>query len=205
MIDNDNIEEIRAKLPWYVNGTLDAKTRQSIDDAIASSPALKAEVEWLKSLQSEIASDDYLPDIPNNIGFDQFKTLINNEQSGKVISISSRWQQWQRPLMAVAATLVVVQMGVIGSLLNNQPETITTLSGSTTISIKGTMLIQVVFNENATTKDTQAALQLVDAEIVGGPSALGIYVVRVSDQHIADTIARLRKHAAIDSVSQIKQ
>ncbi len=200
--ESEKLQHIRAHLPWYINGTLDAESTQEIERAISSSPQLRAEVDWLNSVQHKMREEKV--QVADDVGLDRFNALINNEQKEKVISISSRWQQWQRPLMAIAATIMVVQMGVIGTLVNNQPEAFTTLSGDTkTANQKNVVFFQVVFNDKATSRDIQRVLNLTNAEIVGGPSALGVYTIQLSDQNTADNLSKLHQDTAIESVSQI--
>ncbi len=200
--ESEKLQHIRAHLPWYINGTLDVESTREIERAISSSPQLRAEVDWLKSIQHKMREEK--AQVADDVGLDQFNALINNEQKGKVISMSSRWQQWQRPLMAIAATVMVVQMGVIGTLINNQPETFTTLSGDTkTASQKNVVFFQVVFNDKATSGDIQRVLNLTNAEIVGGPSALGVYTIQLSDENAADNLSKLRQDTAIESASQL--
>jgi anti-sigma factor RsiW len=205
MTNQDKTEEIRAYLPWYVNGTLDKGMAQTIESAVAASPALKKEVEWLQSLESKVKQDTEFRDIPENIGFEKFKALIDNEQSGKVTSISSRWQQWQRPLMAIAATLVVVQMGVIGMLLQS-PQTgtsLTTLSGST-ITINKGVLFQVTFAASATEHDIRHALNKVQGEIVAGPGAMGIYTILINTDNPINASKQLQTLPGVETINQLE-
>lgn len=201
----EKLEDIREYLPWYVNGSLDDKTRQSVEIAIAASPTLKAEVHWLQSLQSSLKEDKSLSNIPEDIGLARFNTLIKNEQAGKVASLPSRWQQWQRPLMAVAATVMVVQMGVIGMLVNNQSDdaSITTLSGEQTPAISNGVLLQVVFSDSATAADIRTSLNHIGGEIVAGPGVMGVYTVQVETGDARALMTQLSKQNGVESVTQL--
>lgn len=203
--ESEKLQHIRAHLPWYVNGTLDMENTREVERAVSSSPELQAEVDWLKSVQHKMHEEG--EQVADDIGLERFNALIANEKKGNVTSIMpSQWQQWQRPLMAIAATVMVVQMGVIGTLLQNKPDqSLTTLSGSTAPAADGAMLLQVVFSETATAANIRQSLNQINGEIVAGPGAMGIYTVQVSTKNSADSISQLRKQPGVESVTQITE
>lgn len=201
--ENEKLQHLRANLPWYVNGTLDAEQTSEIERALPTSPQLRAEADWLKSLQHEMQKEEV--QVADDVGLDRFNALIKSEEKGSVISMPSRWQQWQRPLMAVAATVMVVQMGVIGTLLKNQPDQLTTLSGTSVPVASGAMLLQVVFSETATAADIRQSLNQINGEIVAGPGAMGVYTVQTSAKNASNAITQLRKQTGVESVTQLAE
>ncbi|MEE9331872.1 MAG: hypothetical protein V3U89_06540, partial [Methylophilaceae bacterium] len=66
--ESEKLQHIRAHLPWYINGTLDAESTQEIERAISSSPQLRAEVDWLKSIQHKMREEK--AQVADDVGLD---------------------------------------------------------------------------------------------------------------------------------------
>ena len=193
-------------LPWYVNGTLDPETSRELDLALSSSPELRGEMHWLESLKKNMGESIALP--ANDIGLDRLHTLIKADRDGKMLTLPSRPRTWRRPLLAIAATIILAQAAVIGVLMKEQrvsPDTITPLSASPVAAppAKGEALLQVVFRETATEAQIRAALNAVHGELVAGPGAVGVYTVRVSAVDADNAVTRLRAEAGVDSATRL--
>lgn len=193
---------LRENLPWHITGKLADDEHAQLDAALAQNKSLAAERGWLESVRDHIKHDTDLPD--ENAGFDKLMARIHGEQSGKVVSLhASRWQRWERAIFAVAATVVFAQAAVIGVMFKHQQQetSIAPLSGPT--QAVGGATLQVTFRESATEAEIRAALIGANAEIVGGPGALGIYTVRVMSGPREAAVEKLRKSAAVESVTPL--
>ena len=188
---------LRENLPWHIVGKLSDDEHAQLDAALAQSPSLAAERGWLESVRDHIKHDTDQPD--ENAGLDKLMARIHGEQSGKVVSLHT--SRWQRAAVAVAATVLLAQAAVIGVMLKHQQQetSIAPLSGST--QAVGGAALQVTFRESATEAEIRAALIGANAEIAGGPSALGIYTVRVLSGPREAAVGKLRKSAAVESVT----
>jgi hypothetical protein len=182
-----NPHELRASLPWYVNGTLDTSTRRDLETQLEASPSLRSELAWLRLVRSQIrdparlAADQRAADA----GLDTLMALIHGEQAGKVVPLRTRLLNWvgeSRRLpwsMAIAAAVMLSQAVIIGALLDRPAsDPITSLSGAASASGP---LLQITFQPTATETQIRAVLSSVRGEIVAGPGALGVYAVRVPD------------------------
>lgn len=191
--------ELRQLLPWYVNGTLDLATQWDIDSLIHRSPLVGSEVAWLKHLREQIQNP------PNEsaqrspgAGLDTLLALIRAEQSGKVTRLPLRnrlnvWLASPRKFsvpVGLAAAVVLTQAAIIGALLNHPPaEQLSPLSAST---LAGNTLLQITFKPQASEIQIRSLMASVQGEMVAGPGALGVYVVRVPEGQGAAALAKLR-------------
>lgn len=203
-----NPHELRASLPWYVNGTLDTATRRDIDAQLEGSPSLRSELAWLTLVRSQIRDHAGLAadQRPADAGLDTLMALIHGEQSGKVVPLRTRLVNWvgeSRRLtwsMGIAAAVILSQAVIIGALLDEpRSDPITSLSGATSTSGP---LLQITFQPAATEAQIRAVLSSVGGEIVAGPGALGVYAVRVPDGQGPMALKTLRGASrVVDSVA----
>lgn len=203
-----NPSELHTLLPWYVNGTLGVAARRALDREIAQSQALRSEVLWLELVRSQIREQTQAEVGPrsDSAGLDTLMALVHGEQSGTVLPLPSRITRWLEgarriPLsVGVAAALVLTQAVIIGTLLD-QPaqDPLRTLSGG---AAAGGQLLQITFKPMATETQIRTLLSSVQGEIVAGPGALGVYVVRVPDRQGTAALEKLRMDGTtVDSVA----
>jgi hypothetical protein len=195
-------EELRELLPWYVNHTLDAAASEEIDMLVERSPLVRGELAWLRQLRGQIQlarleADRRLPDA----GLDTLMAMIHGENSGKVVRLRGRVNAWLAAPRrfsvpaGLAAAAVLAQAAVIGALLlRPAPESLAPLSGE---APAGGQLLQVTFKPRATEAQIRGLLARVQAEVVSGPGALGVYTLRVPEGQGPSALAGLRKDRAI--------
>lgn len=190
---------LRENLSWHITGKLSDDEHAQLDAALAQNKSLAAERGWLESVREHIKHDTALPD--ENAGLDKLMARIHGEQSGKVVSLQA--SRWQRAAFAVAATVLLAQAAVIGVMFKHQQQesSIAPLAGQT--QAVGGATLQVTFRESATEAEIRTALIGANAEIVGGPGALGIYTVRVMSGQREAAVDKLRKSAAVESVTPL--
>lgn len=202
---DEKLNRLSELLPWYINRSLDPTTHREVEQTLSSSPELRGELGWLESLKKNMSESVALP--ANDIGLDRLHALIKAERNGKVLALPSRRQAWRRPLLAIAATIMLAQAAVIGVLMKDRmsPDTIAPLSASPTATspANGEALLQVVFREAATEAQIRAALNAVHGELVAGPGAVGVYTVRVSAADADNAVTRLRAEAGVDSATRL--
>ena len=169
-----NAEEL---LPWYVNGTLSADEKETVEASLAESEELREQLAFMKMLEAE-AKAESAPDA-SELGWRRLKKELKNldEQNGPT-------RNWFRPAVAVAAVLVVaLQINIL-----NQPQTDSSyelLSGDAAWMKSPHWIVQLEFKERASWQQMQDLLSRSGAQIVEGPSAVGIVRVAVprnSDQ-----------------------
>ena len=190
---------LRQLLPWYVKGTLDAATRARVDAYLQRSATARAEAAWLERLDEDLRAATPLPE--RDPGFEQFMQRLEAQRAPNVVEFRRREKpRWFVPALALAATLVVVQAGVIGVLMQERDARLTPLSAPPE-TVEGARL-QVTFQPGATEAQIRALLSETGAQIVGGPGALGVYSLAVAPAKLA--AARERLAARRDVVESVR-
>ncbi len=111
----------------------------------------------------------------------------------------------RQPALAFGmAALVLLQAGVIGALLTSGSSEQVPLSGSQppTSAAADQVILTVAFNPQATEQAMRELLAASGAQLVAGPSALGLYSVAVPTARAAEAAAQLR--AAKDVVESVQ-
>ena len=115
----------------------------------------------------------------------------------------------RKPLwMALAASVLVVQSGVIGYLSLNEasrPVDESSIYRSAGNAQAPRAQIEVSFRTDAREQDIRRLLVALGAEIVGGPGQLGFYQLRLPDGDLAKVIERLKGEAIVESVAEIRR
>ncbi|MES2941910.1 MAG: hypothetical protein V4772_03460 [Pseudomonadota bacterium] len=92
-----------------------------------------------------------------------------------------------------AVALILVQAGVIGVLLLQKPADQEALSGPPgLVTPANAALLTVAFNPQSREQDIRQTLLNAKATIVSGPSALGLYVLSVSADQLAQSMSQLQ-------------
>jgi anti-sigma factor RsiW len=201
---SDRPDGARDLLAWYVNHSLDEDERARVERYLAQSERGRAEAVWLAQLKRDIDATIEIP--PGDLGRARLMARLaaERESLGKIVDLPQRSARprWIMPALALAATVVLAQAFVIGLLVHERGG-YQTLSGPTATS--GDQL-QVTFNPAATERDIRALLTSVEAEIISGPGALGVYTVRVTGGRGDDAVKRLgERKELVQSVSIIRR
>lgn len=183
-------DELEALLPWYINGTLDAETRNRIATALVTDARLRKALELARD-EAEAVDDineSIAPPAPRVLG-NIMSRLPSVQRSNSKFAwrlLTERFTEFvagvqPRTLVytAVAAALVlVVQSGVIGMLaLQNQgsgPELASVPEND--IATQNVRLI-VKFVPGATVSNVAELLDELDAGILKGPSGGGLFTI----------------------------
>lgn len=189
---NTAVEHVEDQLTWYVNGTLGEAETEIVEKHLASCAHCRTELAWLREVRQQTQSNvpDFLPDS----GLQQLMEKIRAEQrtAKQAPRLWPRFElNWWSPAMGFAAILIVLQAVVIGGLLTRGDETHHTLSGRAA-SVEGTLL-QITFRPDAREADLRAVLSSVQAEIVSGPGALGVYTIEVPSENSRSALAQLQR------------
>ncbi len=203
MADARDDAGLRALLPWYVNGTLDAAARARVEAYLERSAPARAEAAWLARLDEDLRAATPLPE--SDPGFEKFMQRLEAQRAPNVVAMRRREKpRWFVPALALAATLLVVQAGVIGVLMHERDARLTTLSAPPA-AVEGARL-QVTFRPEATEAQIRAVLAEVGAQIVGGPGALGVYTLAVAPETLAAARERLAARSdVIESVRAVER
>jgi hypothetical protein len=155
--------EIEALLPFYANGSLASDERARVEAALEEDEGLRAELQFLVSLRRSIKHNaEAQAQSSGELGERRLLRRIRQERRRDLV------QRAWRPALALAAGLAILaQTFVIGSLQDE-------LHGR---QLLGTRQgdIQIRFTPEAQEADIRALLLDADAQIVDGPSTIGLY------------------------------
>lgn len=196
-----NDEALNLLLPWYVNGTLEAEERRQVEAYLERSSHARDEVELLRALRRQV-KDERIENSPGELGLQRLKREIKqatpqqggtDSLSGRTVVVASFW----RPLAVAACLAVVIQAGVMIGLSGGPGSEVDIASGTAGLTAP---VLQVTFDPGATEQEIRDVLQSAGASIADGPTALGIYNLRLVDAGtttVEEALATLRARADV--------
>lgn len=161
-------DEAETLLPFYVNGTLDDEERAAVETAMEAHPELRAEVSALRAIRDTM-QDDGAGYSPGEMGLHRLMRAAEAETAPARRRPRTRfWQAAAAVLLAVAlaqGTLLVMRGDDAGFRLAEGEQAAFTLA----------------LRPESTEAEFRALLLEAGVEIVGGPSALGLYRLAVPE------------------------
>jgi anti-sigma-K factor RskA len=197
-------QDLDLLLPWYVNGTLNSDEQEAVEAYLARSSDARDEVELLRALRQQV-KDEQIENSPGELGLQRLKREIKQEQesgdrmAGRTLSVASFW----RPLAVAACLVVMIQAGIMIGLPGGGGE-VEVAGGQVA---RTPAVIQVTFAPEATEQEIREVLQSAGASIADGPSALGVYGLRLQgedDAAIEEALANLRARGDVVTFAERK-
>ncbi len=181
--DNGNRDEaLEQLLPWYVNDTLSDDERRQVEAYLERNSEARDEVELLRALRRQV-KEEKVENSPGELGLQRLKREIkqadreqagSDRMTGRTVTVASFW----RPLAVAACLAVVIQAGVMISLSGGPGSEVEIAHGTAGLTAP---VLQVTFAPDATEQEIREVLQAAGASIADGPTALGIYNLRLVD------------------------
>src|SRR5580704_12163042 len=189
--------EIELLLPWYAAGTLDARESQQVERALANDPELAARYEWVRA---ELAQETLVSEEFGEPSGRDVKTLFAKidavpAQKSRSIDFGARVAEFLASLSprtlawsAMAAALaIVLQAGFLAGIMLKEKSAggYETASVPANVSGEGSYVL-LRFQPQASAADVANFLETNKLSIAGGPSAGGLYRVRVAPTKLAE-------------------
>jgi anti-sigma factor RsiW len=215
---NTNNEESERRavedlMPWHATGTLSRRDAQRVKEALARDPELARRYELVRE---ELAGTIHLNETlgaPSARAMDKLFAKIDAEPARRRMSsldIGARFAAFlaslSPPTLAwsagAAAILIVLQTGVIGSvILNGQSNGVfETASAPGSTKTQGAFAL-IRFAPQASAADITMFLEANKMSIADGPSGGGLYRVRVAPSALPkDELANIIKRLQDDKV-----
>lgn len=191
-------QALQELLPWFAAGTLDAAEARQLQAHLHDCAACRQELAWHgrllqvdsplpAGLDPERALARLMPQLDARAAPAPARTLW--QRLGARLG-GMRWQGW-----AIGAQLAVIALLVVQLLPQQQ--------GGATYHALGrgaavTPDLLVVFRPDARVQDLQRLLQSHGAQIVGGPTVTGSYLLDVAPERQAALLAALRADPAVE-------
>jgi len=163
----------RELLPWYVNGTLTADERVAAERSL-DEPGARAELELWRAVSADIAAEEIAPNAGGvDLGWLRLQRQLN---AAPARTPARRWQ-W-----AAAAALLAMLGGETLYLVQMQRDhdaQIRQLGAQPGGVRADEWRVQVRFRADATIAEIDSLLLDIDARVIDGPSAIGVYELAV--------------------------
>jgi hypothetical protein len=216
MLEQEPSEE-ELLLPWHAAGTLNARDARRVDDALARDPELARQYAAIREEYAETIDLNESLGAPSARAMQKLFAAIDSEPAGKpslsrsistriagfFASLSPRTLAWSSSL---AALVLVLQAGVIGTLVTNQPGSFQTASLSTDEPVTRSLGVEappralVRFAPDARVADITALLDRYQAAIIdtrGGMFRLQFGGKAMAKDQIAGLMSRLQSEKII--------
>jgi hypothetical protein len=216
--NGDPAEEARLLLPWYITGKLTEPERRLVEQMLAQNPELKSDYQRELRMVGLIRENTSLLQLttvdstPQRL--DKLMKRIEREESAKAAPAARPtttakpkaalgwWQRlrnllpdsgWLTPANAVFATLLVMQVGVLGwfAHLVTAPTEDLYVSASvadkqTAVPVTDGMKLLVEFKDNAQVQELRSFLLKWNAHITDGPDANNLFKIEIRDTPATD-------------------
>lgn len=207
--------EVWALLPWAVNGTLEGQERRAVEERLATCPSCRVELARCHAVAAAVLAAPAQPWSPSQADVSRILARAGAADDPEP-RITAGWGrrrgQMRRVLAALAPTppvlrwafavqgaLVVLLASLVVWQATAPAPVYRTLAKSGEHAGEAGPKIQVAFTEDMTERELRALLTGVGGTLVGGPSALGIYTVRIEPSSDGPGVAleKLRAQAKV--------
>ncbi len=216
--DNVPSEEIQALLPWYATGTLDKRDRRRVDKALQQDPALARQLDLVREeLAETIHLNETLP-VPSSRVANRLIAAIEAEvpasskrRFGAAVWLGEFFAGLSPRAVAVTAsfaTLVIALQGAVLVDIFTKPGAVPPQGAPQAPVYRGLgapsgSFAMVRFARQASAGEITNFLQNYQAAVVDGPTAGGLYRVRVAMTslprgEVARLVARMREERGIE-------
>jgi hypothetical protein len=196
-------DSVEALLPWHAAGTLNARDMRRVEEALARDPKLARQY---AAVRDELAETIHLNEdlgAPSAKAMQKLFAAIDQEPARRTstsLNLSAKLTEFLASLTprtlayagGAAAVALLLQAGVIGTILMERGGTYETASFESTRSVTlpsasaaGTYAL-VRFQPTATAADISAFLDSYKASIVDGPKA-GMFRLRIGSTTVSNT------------------
>lgn len=201
-------ESTRLVLPWLVSGTLDAVEAAEAERHLADCPACRAELDEERRLRACVRESVAVAPAPHPVQLARLWERIDGNRSMPAAlpapepalrpgrSRSALATGWRWLVAGQAAAIVVLGAHALSTLTPAAPATYRTLAATPAVSVAASAprRLRVVFDDGLDQRRLRELLLPLGAEIVAGPSPLGVYTLALSGAHGEEPLAWVVSH-----------
>ena len=208
--------EIEDLLPWYAAGTLGRRDTQRVQDALAHDPELTRRYDLVREELANTVQVNETLGAPSSRAMDQLFAKIDAEPTRHIAraALGERFAAFLASLSprtlafsaSAAAFVIVLQAGLIGGVMLKQaPTGYETASAPSGTAENGAFAL-IRFAPDSTAADIARFLESNKISITGGPSAGGLYRIRVRTTglprpELANIIKRLEEDKVVNFIA----
>ena len=210
--ERQEIQEIEELLPWHAAGTLSRRDAQRVEEALAQDPELARRYALVRDELGETIHLNETLGAPSARALEKLFAQIDAEPARRQVSLNlgSRISEFFASLTprtlalasGAAVLAILVQAGFIAGVMLNETKTggYQTASAPTTAPDAGTFAL-IRFAPQASADDVTKFLETNKLSVASGPTAGGLYKVRVAVTGIPKAeLARIVKKLQEDKV-----
>jgi hypothetical protein len=160
--------DVSALIPWYLNGTLSAAERAQVESYLRESPDAEPQLQLWRAVQIQAQTQESA-DPGTELGWRRLRAQLRSERRTSMTP-------WRIAVAASVLLLVGLQTAIL--LRQGTSDRYAPLSGTSASSAE-TWRVQVRFVDNVSINEINALLLRLDARVVNGPSALGLYELTI--------------------------
>ena len=211
MAESEHDADLVALLPWFVNGTLGEEEARRVEALLARSPQARAEVALWTAMQRS-ARDSHETEVPAELGWRRLRREIRRQAGEGDAGHESAAPRWRRMLGTAAALVVCIQAVLLWQAYDRPGPGITLLEGGRTLEESpGTpagLDLQVRFRDAAAWQEVALLLNSLDAQILHGPTALGLVTIRLAPgaagaASVDERLGRLQQSPLVEHVQRL--
>ena len=165
------------RLAFYVNGTLSADDQREVETHISHCDRCQQELILLRSIRDVSRQQSQV--LPEEFAWQRLKRDIKQPSQARRTSQRSWWQ----PVLGIAAAVLIVVQGAFLVDLKQDVDSYTQAGYQ-----QAGLIVQLRINPEATEAQVRKLLLDLEAEIVAGPSAKGLYRVKLAERKDDPTI-----------------
>jgi len=201
-MSSERYEEMREKIPLYLNGRLSEKEAVEMEQFIEEHPEIAYEMNDFAEIRDLLldTTDVELPDQERIFRMvmkrvKEEEPLPHPEEKSFIKRIMNLLTGPLVPWVVVAAQLALIVFLVIAPYRENGYRTLTSSASRTEV------MLNIVFNPEAREIDISRLLNSIGATIVSGPDENGLYVIKVEGK-VDDVLQTLRNSGMIRFVEK---
>ncbi|NCC23445.1 MAG: zf-HC2 domain-containing protein [Alphaproteobacteria bacterium] len=199
-----NRKELEELLPFFANGSLEGREREEVEKALHDCSDLREELDYLTSLRREMQETALEPG-PGDLGLKRLQRAMADEdlradpitRAQTLIAPEQNNRLW-KIVAAAACLLLAIQTGLTLHMTRDRD---LVAAGAQVVQSAKDAAFLVTFAPQTSEAAIREMLVVMNAEIIGGPSALGIYLVTGGDDPAATRDA-LENSSLVETIQE---
>jgi hypothetical protein len=192
-IDEGKVRQFNDEMAWVELSQRQLEKETPLFDSEAGWKKMAMELKLNQTTQATTVQNTHSV-------FDLFKRLMNLKFETLILF-------WRKPMVGVlASTMIVAQMGLLAAVVKyswqaqHQETVVAPASGDA--KMNGMVLYSVMLKDDAKVQELQTLLETMQAQVVSGPSAMGIWVVAVPKGKLIEATKAFKSSTIVESADQ---